>query len=201
MRKLVIFTLSFIFIANILKTTEAQQEWQKIDDLERKVEALEKYIEKLRPTLDGLTKNLLENIDERMEALADKVIVLNPVSKKFSKIETNAGEFLLAVHKMEKIENGYRLVLHIGNPNQAVYGGVKLKLRWGKKWEASFIKPTYEEWRRSLTIGQYSYLGSLESGRWTEVTVDLVPAQFQQIEYIECEMEVNTIQLQKVNTL
>lgn len=167
-------------------------------DLRMRVKVLEDYVEKFKPSLDEFSQDLLNNIDRRIQVATDKIVVLNPVSRRFVKIEASAGTFLIAVQKMEKIERGYRLVLNIGNPNTPTYSGVKLTLRWGKKWDESFAHSSYEQWRSSLTGAEYTYVGALEPGVWTEVAVDLVPADEKQFEHIECEIEVNTVKLQKV---
>ena len=168
---------------------------QKISQLEAQIGALEEYLQDLAPRLNSFSRDIYKNINERVRQVSDKVIAINPVSRKFNKIETNAGDFLLAVDDMEKINNGYRLTIKIGNPNSAIYEDVHLRIFWGRKWDPENVKPTYEEWRSSLTGAEYKFGGPLESGKWTEVVVDLTPAAATNFEYIECEMDVGTVKL------
>ena len=46
--------------------------------------------------------------------------------KSYQSIETNTGIFLIAVEKVEQIENGVRLHINIGNPNYADYQDFEL---------------------------------------------------------------------------
>lgn len=169
---------------------------EKTDELERRLANLEGYIQGLPTQLTDFSKGIYSDLDQRMKFAADKVVGLNIVSKQFSKVETNAGDFLLAVDQREKTANGYRLVLKIGNPHSATYSNFKLRLFWGKNWDPSFVKPSYEEWRGSLVGAEYSFAGPAEPGVWTPVTVDLVAPAGQPFEYLECEMSVGAIELQ-----
>ena len=105
--------------------------------------------------------------------------------------------FLIAVKKFQRTEEGYRLLLNIGNPNMAKYTGMQFKFRWGKKWDMTLANVKYEDWHASLASGDYRYGGELLPGEWTEVTIDLTPAGSNQLEYIELEMEMESIVLQK----
>ena len=197
----ILFTASiFAFLINspIFAQTDSEE---RIKALENRVAALEEYVKKLSPTMDEFSKVLVNNLDGQVKEATGRIAVLNPVNKMFTKIETNSGMFLISVKKMEKVDNGYRLVLEIGNPNAATYSGVKLRLHWGKKWDPTFVHPSYDEWRGSLKGAEYSYPGALESGQWTQISVDVVPAEnTSQIERLECEMDVETVKLQEPKT-
>jgi hypothetical protein len=187
---LIVFFVIFATVANAQEDTKVQQ-------LEARVQALEKYIEQFNANLDNFGKNLSDQVDMKIKAGTDKVVAINPVSKKFVRIETNAGMFLLAVNKFQRTEEGYRLELGVGNPNAAKYSGAKFKLSWGKNFDPNAANKKYDDWRKSLTNGEYAYNGELLPGQWSEITIDLTPAGSNQLEYIECEMEVESIQLQK----
>ena len=183
----------FLAVSPVLAQEDADQ---RISAMEARVKALEEYVEKLNTNLETFSKELLNQIDIKVKSGNDKVVAINPVSKTFTKVETNSGMFLIAVNKFQRMEEGYRLLLNIGNPNAAQYSGMRFKLHWGKKWDAdSIIK--YEDWRASLMNGEYTYGGELSPGEWSEVTIDLTPAGANQLEYIELEMEVDSVQLQK----
>ena len=91
---------------------------------------------------------------------------------------------------MEKTDKGYLLHLFVGNPYSVKYTGAKIRLHWGKKWDPSYAKLSFGGWRQSLVGAQYSFDGALEAGRWTEIAVDLSPAD--SLEYVECEMSIST---------
>jgi uncharacterized coiled-coil protein SlyX len=190
---------------------------QQIDmSLERRIEKLENYVATFQPTivelsenlntsiqeytqglessLEGYSQKLQMSLDERLNNIDRKVVIMNPFSKVYQSIETNTGIFLISVEKVEPIEGGVRLHLNIGNPNYADYQNFKLKLIWGQKW-ADGYGASLEEWRQSLNGVEYTFQGKIEKGMWNPVTVDLSPAGDGQLGYLECEMEVSSVEL------
>lgn len=172
------------------------QEGDKASELEARVANLEEFSRGLSPQLNDFSRGLYADIDQRMKVMSDKLVSLNLVSKQFSKIETNAGDFLIAVDRREKTDAGYKIIFKIGNPHSATYGDAKLKVWWGKNWDPTFVNPTYAEWRKSLSGAEFSYPGSIEPGVWTEIAVVLPEANDAVIEYLECEMSVGSVKLQ-----
>jgi hypothetical protein len=199
MKKLIAFLIIcglFVFLHDRdLLAQDVDQ--QKILLLEQRVTALEDYIQKLQASLSEFSRNLSDQTDRQMKAYTNQTVVLNPFSPKLSKIETNTGMFLISVSKIEKIQNGYRLTLNVGNTSSASFADVILRMRWGKRWDPSYVNPTYEEWRKSLKAGTFSYNGTLAPGAFNEVIVDLTPAEIDDKEYIECEMEAGSLKMQK----
>ena len=169
----------------------------KVEDLRKRVAALEDYTQKLQSSMNDFSKNLVNNVDQQLQDIKRRFAVLSPVSSKVVKIETNTGIFLISVQRMDKIDKGYRLYLQVGNPNAATYGDAKLRLFWGPKRDEQSANAPNENWRQSLAGAEYVYPGMLEAGAWTDIVVDLKPAEFSQVQYIECEMDVSTVKLQK----
>jgi len=185
--------------------------------LERRVEALEKYVSTFQPTLvelsdnlnksiqgytKGLESNLNEfskklqmNIDERINSRDNKMVILNPFSSAFQTIQTNTGNFLIAVERVQPIENGVRLHLQIGNPNYADFSDFKLKLVWGQKWGGTSVMP-YEQWRQSLNGIEYTFQGKIAKGKWNAMAVDLTPVGQGYLGHLECEMNVTSVELE-----
>jgi len=184
--------------------------------LEWRVQKLEKYVETFQPTINELSNNLnnsiqeytkglgesLEtysqklqiNLDERLNSVNQKVAVLNPYSKSYQSIVTNTGMFLISVEKVEPTATGIRLHIRIGNPNYADYQDFQLKLIWGRKWAGGYGL-TYEQWRQSLRGAEYSFQGRLERGKWNMVSVDLNLDDGEKIDYLECELNVSSVEL------
>lgn len=189
--------LAFVLSLRICPIVVAADEDLKkeIAELKDRVVSLEDYVNRLQPSLEEFSRHLLNQTDLKVKALSDKVIVLNPISKSVVKIESNSAAFLITVKEMEKLDNGARLHLQIGNPNAVTFNGVTLRMRWGHSWDPSFAQPTYEEWRSSLVEQEFAFEGDLPNGKWTEFAVDLVPTVPGQLEYIECEMEVKNVML------
>ncbi|MCK5581054.1 MAG: DUF3251 domain-containing protein [Candidatus Omnitrophica bacterium] len=193
---------SFIFVGFLMvslfscPSVEAQEYLeQKVNDIENRLAVLENYIRGLPDSFNEFSQELLETVDQKIEASKGYVVTLHPFSKRFTKIQTNSGMFLISIQKVEKIEGGYKVFLHVGNPNAAAYSGIKLKMRWGKKWDESLMNVPYQTWRDSLARADYMYSGSVEPGQWTEIPIDMTPAQANQWEYIECEIEVSSLKL------
>ena len=165
-RKQIVLSVCIFFLGLSPAIAQEDSAQKKISDLEVRVQALEAYVEKLNTNLNVFSKDLLSQIDMKVKAGSDKIVGINPGSKTFTKVETNSGMFLIAVNKFQRTEEGYRLLLNIGNPNAAIYNGMRFKLRWGKRWDAdSIIK--YDAWRASLISGEYTYGGELPPGQWT----------------------------------
>ena len=169
----------------------------KGDDLKKRVAVLEENVEDLQTGINDFSKTLVRSVSQQLQEAKSTSVVINPLSRKVSKIETNTGTFLLAVSRMDKIDQGYRLYLQVGNTNAATYGDIKFRLYWGNTLNTADKDVTYEKWRQSLSGAEFAYTGTLEAGVWTDIAVDLKPVEYDQLKYIECEMEVNTVKLQK----
>ena len=189
---------------------------QDIDLLERRITAIEDYVVTLPPTLVDLSKNLnisiqkytndleasLEtyskklqyNLDQRVEGLNRKAVVLNPFSKDYQTIQTNTGTFLIAIERMEPIKGGVRLYVNIGNPNYADYRNFKLKFFWGRKRVGEYAA-TYGQWRQSLKGFEFTFNGKIEKGKWNAMAVDLTPVSQGDLGYLECALSVSSIEL------
>ena len=199
----------YLGLALILTLTQAdvtpagaqQASAAKVEELRKRVEKLEDYTQKLQDGLNDFSKSLVSNLDQQLQTVRSNAVVVNPLSRKVTKIESNTGTFLLAVSRMDKIDGGYRLFLQIGNPNAATYGDVKFRLFWGSQYSTVSSTMTFDKWHQSLKGSEFVYSGTLEAGVWTDIAVDLKPAEYSQLQYIECEMEVNTVKLQKARAL
>lgn len=189
---------------------------QSDEVLERRVEALEDYVATIQPTLIELSENLnssiqqytkdlessletysrklQQSLDLRLDGLNDKTIVLNPFTKAYQTIQTNTGIFLIAVERIEPIEDGVRLHVNIGNPNYADYQNFKLKFIWGPK-RAGEYAGAYDKWRQTLQGVEFTFNGKIEKGKWNAMAIDLVPVAQGQLGYLECEMVVSSVEL------
>ena len=189
----------------------------KILELENRLNTLEDYVEKIQPSLvefsdnlhksiEGYTqgledsineysKKLEANLNDRLKNLDNKRIVLNPNSQAYQRIDTNSGYFLVFVKEITSIDKGYRLNLQIGNPNYADFKDFKIRLFWGNDWDPQSTI-SREAWRQSLNGAEYTFNGAIKKGLWNTMTVDLVPAGPGELAYLECELEVSSVELQ-----
>lgn len=156
--------------------------------------SMQEYTNNLELSLENYSQGLQYGLEERVKSISRNSVVLNPFSKAYLSINTNTGIFLLSVDHVEPIDDGVRLHLNIGNPNFANYQDFKLKFYWGNRWGGVQEMP-YAEWRQSLKGVEYTFKGLIEKGKWNSMSVNLVPAGDGQLEYVECEMAVNSVEL------
>lgn len=149
--------------------------------------SIQQYTQQLEQSLTEYSQRLQENLDERVQKIENRIVVLDPFSRGFQRLDTNAGVFLLSVEKVEKIETGTRVHLNIGNLNAADYKDFTLRLVWGPAQNAK----NYEQWRSALTGAEFSFQGALKRGEWNKAAVDLSG----NIEYLECSMSIESVEL------
>jgi hypothetical protein len=199
-------------------TAAASAQEANLANHEKRLQAVESYLETLPPSLTNyvgsleesiqrynknLEKGLLEystmleeNLENRLLGMDRRRIELNKSSRTYQKIETPTGMFFISVVDIKPIAGGFRLYLNIGNPHYADFRDFTLRLVWGSRWNAK-SEVTYQQWRAGLDGAEYKFNGRLERGTWSPVELDLTPAEEKDIAYIECEMGVESIELEK----
>jgi hypothetical protein len=210
-----IFKLTSLIVSlTVLFISQASA--QNTSELEGRVDALEKYVDNFQPTLNkfssdiqnsigtygqGLEANLNKyylklqsDLNDKLSSVQNRAVVLDLTGKKFQRIDTDAGVFLISVEKLESTEDGYKLIMNIGNINFADYKDYSFKLTWGKRWTGN-PDDSYAAWKNSLTGAEFSFQGTLIKGVWNQVKLDL-PVKTEQIEYLECEMQVSSVLLE-----
>ena len=207
----------FVILLLLVAPHKALAQNRQLDEHEQRLRAIEEYLEKLpqsmltyvgsleesinRYTKDlesGLelySQRLEKNIESQLLGISQKTIELNTSINTYQKIDTPTGQFFIAVQDIQPIEGGQRLFLQIGNPNYANFRNFTLRLVWGERWSPR-SKLTYDQWRDSLTGAQYKFKGDLRKGMWNPVELDLVPARAEDLDYIECELGVESIELE-----
>jgi hypothetical protein len=191
-----VLAFMMLFMMSFSSTSSAQTAARgQIPEMEARISALEDYIEKLQLSLEKVSVNLQKNVDQRIESYLNRTVIINPASRKLYKVDTNSGAFLIAIKQMSKSLDGYILHMNVGNPNGAAFSDVTITLKWGKKWDKSMANVKYQQWRDSLYGADYTFDGTLEAGTWTEIVVELSPIEPGMLEYLECQMQVNTVLL------
>lgn len=202
-------------VSSLAAESEASKE--KVLTLESRVFSLENYVETIQPnlvefsnslhtsiknytedlenSLNNFSRNIQSDLDERFKQFENKRVILNIASKAYQKIDTNSGPLLISIDEYKALQNGYRLKFQIGNLNFADFKDLKLRLFWGRSFDNS-SQGSYEQWRQGLNGAEYKYPGTLAKGTWTPLDVDLTPASLEDLAYIECEIEVASVELQ-----
>ena len=117
--------------------------------------------------------------------------VFNPASSGYARIDTTSGTFLVVVTDFKPYANGYRLGLKVGNPSAARYSDAKLKLKWGKPWDAK-IQPSSEEWEKSLHQAETA-IRELRPATWNRASVVLSPAVAEDTGYVQISMVTDQV--------
>jgi len=205
-RVLIVLVLGMCWIT----PAEAQNTNDRVEALEDYVETFQstlrdfaitqdkhfdKYMKDVNASLEGYTGGLERDLNEQLEDLDRKRIQIDVGDKAFQSIESNAGLFLISVDQFTAIEEGYRLTLNIGNPNYADYKGFTLRLLWGPKYYPALYQ-SYDVWRSGLVGAEYSFEGTLRKGSWNQIDLDLNLKSADDLAYLECEMEISSIELQ-----
>jgi hypothetical protein len=212
-----ILITGFLFM-NVMMPSMGQAQ-EDISGVSSRLMAIEQYLESIKPTLENFSQSLQESLQsytkhletslveyssrleaglkEQMKGLNYKKVVLNLSNQTFQRVDSDAGTFLIAIDKVEELNNGFRLHLNVGNPNYADYNNFKIKLFWGERWTPEGQK-TLEDWQKTLTGAEFSFQGTIKKGMWNPFAIDLVPANSKQLEYLECELEVLGIELQRL---
>lgn len=156
------------------------------------------FQEGIQNNLQEFSTGLQNNLDERVRAMGYRVVNLDIVSKEYRKIDTNSGYFLISIKKIQPLtQGGYRLSFNIGNPNLASYSGIQLDLAWGENYNGGVH--TYDQWRKSLGGAKYTYDAKIPPGSWIEFFVDVPVQSTKELAYIECRMDVETVELNLKN--
>lgn len=210
-----LFLAAFTPIYLFLTCSPAQAQNQ---NMEKRVHALEEYVETFQPTLIEFSEELQNNIqkytkgleqslenysnslqkqvNDHLKTLKRTTVVLDPSTPAFQSVETNGGQFLVSVDRVEQMPSGaFRLYLNIGNLNFADYNGFKIKLIWGTKFYPGFAQKI-EEWHDTLRGTEYTFEGTLYKGAWNQVEVDVEAKDSGDLAYIEFEMTVLAVELQ-----
>ncbi|MHA1685591.1 MAG: DUF3251 domain-containing protein [Candidatus Heimdallarchaeaceae archaeon] len=161
----------------------------RINKLEQEVSQLQRQIQELQFKVLSV-----EYSQDRYNT-----VVLDPSSPKgYQRINTSSGFFLISLMSMESYLDGYKLILHIGNPSTATYKGFNLKVKWGKRFEyKEFLSDfsAYNKWKETLQEKKVEYTDDLNPASWNKIEFIISPAKPEQLGYIELSMETNIVSL------
>ena len=204
--------------ASFVHAQTVEELQSEVNQLKSRVRSLEDYVLTLKPTLDQFNENntktfnnffehtqkslndyaqqLHQHVTDRMQGLDNRRVVLDAVNHGYREIQTSSGSFLISVKSFKPVfgGSGYRLTFHIGNPNYASYRGINLKLSWGEKYNEKSLQ-SYDQWKQALRTATFKYNGKFNPGAWTEFGVDVPAESAKELGYLECEMEMDAVEL------
>ena len=168
-----------------------------LDDFSTDVrDSLTNYTRGLESDLNAYSRQIQKNIDQRLKSIRTRVILSKPDSSTYQRIDTNTGVFLISYQKKEALKDKTRLHFNIGNPNYADYRDFKIKIFWGAPWDTKDNAIAYEVWQNSLKGIEFTFQGMLYRGTWNSIEVDLPVTRPAEMEYMECELDVLSVELQ-----
>ncbi|MGE0267645.1 MAG: hypothetical protein AB7S78_04220 [Candidatus Omnitrophota bacterium] len=195
-------TCTFVYAQNIEKRVHALEEYVEtfqptlIEFSEELQNNIQKYTKGLEQSLESYSSSLQKQVNTHLKEMKRNTVILDPSTPSFQSVETNGGQFLVSVDRVEKMPSGaFRLYLNIGNLNFADYNGFKIKLIWGMKFYPGFAQKI-EDWHDTLRGTEYTFEGTLTRGAWNQVEVDIEAKDSGELAYIEFEMTVLAVELQ-----
>lgn len=151
--------------------------------------------------------DFLERNNIRLEAKVDaheilehgfKTALLDPSSKGYQRIDTASGFFLISLKDIRPYLNGYKLILHIGNPSSATYSGFTLKTKWGRKFDSTQTQSdpsAFDNWEKSLQQKEAPFTEEIKPASWNKIEFIISPAKSEELGYLELSMETNIVKL------
>lgn len=165
---------------------------QAADAMTARIVALEKQIATLQSS-NSFLSYLVTQKRNKYDS-----IQLDPSDHNFQQLDGSVSTFLVILEDASPYLNGYRMKLSIGNPSNATFSNVSLKIRWGNAYDfKSYDKDKYEKWQNSIKEKEITLTDDLKPGAWNTVTVDLVPCAASETGFLELSMKTPSVVLHK----
>jgi len=202
---ILLFTLALSVYTNIALSRE-------IAELKKKLVAVSSDVDSFRVNNDKMVTELKNLDDFKLKVLTDLTVsklkidqyskaVFNAQdsAKGFARVDSTTGMFFIILDNVEQNSNGYKLYFRVGNPQNCIYSGFNIKLRWGKKYNNEDKTMTYDEWDKSLKSNTYTFKNLLVPGQWTNFEVDISTENSDELQYIEVKIQAEQISMQKTS--
>jgi len=103
---------------------------------------------------------------------------LSPDTDSYSRLDTGAGHFFVYLKNASAYQDGYDLVISLGNPNYMTVHGGQIELIWGDGPDKKKA---------------YTFTQVLEPGLWNDMEVLISPATEEDLKNISMSMSVSSI--------
>lgn len=179
---------------------------QELTNVQIKVDALAKQIEKLQQELSSLQQKI-EDFDKRISSVELQQFLSHSYESAtfdpaeagpFQRLDTSMGSLAVSIQDVQPFANGIKVKLHIGNLTAANMTNVQLKAKWGKrmpKFGFENFNSLYKEWENSLQEKTIPLTVELKSGWWNNVTFTLSNILPQDFGYLNISIETSQISL------
>jgi hypothetical protein len=212
---LVLFAVAFLIQGcdYIPSPQEIQKLRSEIGELKNEIELLKIDSAFFRGSIEGLSKtdqDVWDSLGEHYRQLVDLETRLNRFDsatfdfgeKGFQRLDCEAGFFLVVVEDAKPFANGVKVSLRIGNPHNASFSNLTLKVKWGKSMpkrvEGAAAKnwgKDYIEWKKSLTEKEFTFPETLRGGDWNYVELRLPNTKIDELGHLELSIGIKTVSL------
>jgi Protein of unknown function (DUF3251) len=171
--------------------TQASQ--KQIDELKSQVALLQTRLKASETASSELGTRVFKL---EMAQNAHDSVVLDLTSRKFERLDTDTGMFLVSVEDASPYLDGYRVTLSIGNPSSATYRGFVLHAKWNSSYDwAKYEEASFQKWQKAERTKDDSFTEFLEPGKWNKVDLLLPSTSGTQLGYFLLSMETNSLSL------
>ena len=161
----------------------------ELKDLAAQVASLKDQLSKLQ------TENL--RLSFRISDLESKNrrVSLDPASpKKYQRLDTTAGFFLVSFENAETYLDGYRVFIEIGNLSSARYVGFTLDTTWGPRYDwDKYTEDSFKKWQGQTQTKKLTFTEPLASGQWNRVALILPSTSASQLGFVEISLDTDTV--------
>jgi hypothetical protein len=162
------------------------------DQLEKRVSELEKEIQDLKESHAWLQDYAVQQISGLQHPTAS----FDPSSPgPYQLIDGSIGPMLVSIGKIEQYLDGYSVQLQIGNILAASLNGFKVSAKWSRRYKKE--DGNYFDWYKSRKTKDFSFTGTLASGRWNTLEVILPDTKPSEFGYLEISLDTNTVSMTK----
>jgi len=162
---------------------------KQIDELKSQIAALRAKVSSLETSVGDCQARLFKL---ELSKNAYKAVGLDMTSRDYQRIDTDTGTFLISVEDASRYLDGYRIILHVGNPSYATYKGFKLTVNWNTNYKDGL---DFQEWIKAERTKEVSVTESLEPGNWNRVELLLPSTTGEQLGYFVVSMDTSTVAL------
>ena len=163
---------------------------QSVSQLEKRVSELEKELKDLKESHDGLESYALQQISSLQHPSAS----FDPSSPgPYQLIDSSIGPLLVSLGKAEEYLDGYNVQLAIGNITAADLHGFKVSVKWAKRYKQE--DGTYFDWYKNRNTKDFSFTGTLVSGRWNMFQIILPDTKPSEFGHLEISLETNAVSM------
>ena len=196
----------------ILSASAAVTSGCRDEEAHSKIERLEATVQSLQTTTQTNWTTLRDSQVRLAQFVFDesnqkKSAVLDPSSKEYSFLESDAGRLLVSCESAEPFLDGHKLVLRIGNPLSMSFKGFKLKFRYGSRAPKFPKSPDAEQltkwqqanaaWQLTLHEKELSFTDTLSPAAWNRIEAVITPSKPDELAHLEIKIETDTVSLYK----